>query len=62
MKPQLPMIRNAFYVRNTRKENLRCLDGLPQGADMDMYDYTFDEDGALKVIHKKVDPDKLKDQ
>lgn len=45
---------NAFYTRNTRKENLRCLDGLPQSADMDIYDYEFDEDGALMTIYKKV--------
>lgn len=45
---------NAFYTRNKRKENLGCLDGLPQNADMDMYDYEFDEDGALTTIYKKV--------
>ena len=49
----------AFYVRNTRKENLACLDGLPQGSDMNMYDYEFDEDGALTAIHKQVNPDEL---
>ena len=48
------VVHNAFYVRNTRQEKLSCLDGLPQGTDMDMYDYEFGEDGALKVIHKKV--------
>ncbi len=53
-RPRLPMIRNAFYTRNTRKENLACLYGLPQGADLDMYDFEFDEDGAIKAIHKKV--------
>ena len=49
----------AFYVRNTRKENLACLDGLPQGSDMNMYDYEFDKDGALTAIHKLVNPDEL---
>lgn len=49
-----PIIHNAFYTRNTRKENLSCLDGLPQGPDMDMYDYEFDKDGELIAIHKKV--------
>ncbi|MDE5830746.1 MAG: hypothetical protein K2H53_03610 [Clostridia bacterium] len=54
MKVKLPMIHNAFYVSNTRKENLKCLDGLLWGADMDMYDYEFDEDGALEAIHKRL--------
>lgn len=53
-KKTLPIIHNAFYVPNTRKEKLNCLDGLPQGLDMDMYDYDFDENGALTGIHKKV--------
>lgn len=54
MKVELPMFHNAFYVRNTRKEHLSCLDGLPQGSNMDFYDYEFDKDGAITVIHKKV--------
>ncbi len=54
MKRELPIIHNAFYVRNTRKENLKCLDGLPQNIDMDMYDFEFDEDGGIKAIQKNV--------
>ncbi len=52
-KGKYSIIHNAFYTRNTRKENLACLDGLPQGPDMDMYDYELDEEGALIKIHKK---------
>lgn len=52
-KGKYSIIHNAFYTRNTRKENLSCLDGLPQGSDMDMYDYEFDKDGGLIAIHKK---------
>lgn len=48
------IVHNAFYTRNERKESLKCLDGLPQSADMDMYDFEFDKDGALTAIHKKV--------
>ena len=59
MKVELPMFHNAFYVRNRRKEDLSCLDGLPQGTDMDLYDYEFDGDGGLEVIHKKVYSDNL---
>lgn len=62
MTVKLPMIHNAFYTRNTRRENLKCLDGLPQGPDMDMYDYEWNVDGGLKAIHKKVDPEKLERQ
>ena len=62
MERKLPTIRNAFYVRNTRKENLKCLDGLPQGCDMPRYDYEFDEDGALVSIHKLVNPDEITDK
>lgn len=49
-----PIIHNAFYTRNTRKENLSSLFGLSQGTDMDMYDYEFGKDGELIAIHKKV--------
>lgn len=48
------IVHNSFYLRNHRKENLANLFGIPQGTDMDMYDYEFDENGALKVIYKKV--------
>lgn len=48
------IVHNAFYTRNERKESLNCLDGLPQGADMDMYDFEFDKDGAIIAIHKKI--------
>ena len=54
MQKGLPIIHNSFYTRNTRKEKLHCLDGLPWNKDMDMYDYEFDENGALTVVHKKV--------
>lgn len=47
------IVHNAFYTRNEREESLNCLYGLPQGADMDMFDFEFDENGALIAIHKK---------
>lgn len=56
MKKTLPIVRNAFYVRNTRKENLKCLDGLPQSSEMDMYDFEFHENGEIKAVHKKIYP------
>ncbi len=45
------IIHNSFYLRNHRKENLASLFGMSQGSDMDMYDFDFDEKGALEVIH-----------
>lgn len=53
-KGRYSVIHNAFYTRNTRKENLKCLYGLPQNPDMDMYDFEFYEDGRLKTIIRKV--------
>lgn len=46
------VIHNQQPSRNHRKENLASLFGMSQGTDMDMYDYDFDENGALEVIHK----------
>lgn len=46
------IVHNAFYTRNERRESLNSLFGLSQGSDMDMYDFEFDKDGALLVIHK----------
>ncbi len=48
------LIHNAFYVRNTREENLNNLYGLPQSSDMDMWDYEFDEKGQLIKMHNKL--------
>lgn len=47
------IVHNAFFTRNERKESLSCLFGLSQGSDMNMYDYEFDKDGTLIVIHMK---------
>ena len=47
------IVHNAFYTRNERKESLSSLFGMSQGSDMDMYDFEFDKDGALLVIHQK---------
>ena len=44
-------IKNSFFVRNTRKEKLSTLFGMSQGTDMDMYDYEFNKEGELTVIH-----------
>ncbi len=46
------IVHNAFYTRNERKESLNNLFGMPQGSDMDMYDFEFDKDGSLLVIYK----------
>lgn len=45
------MHHNSFFVRNQRVENLGSLFGMNQGTDMDMYDYEFDKEGQLTVIH-----------
>lgn len=45
------IVHNAFYTRNERKESLSCLFGMLQGSDLDMYDFEFNEDGSLKIIH-----------
>lgn len=44
------VLHNSFYVPNQREENLNCLYGLPQGTDMDMFDYEFTPNGELKTI------------
>lgn len=49
------IVHNAFYTRNERKESLSSLFGMSQGSDMDMYDFEFDKDGSLLVIHKNDD-------
>lgn len=45
------VIHNSFYLPNHRKENLASLFEMSQGTDMNMYDFDFDENGALEVIH-----------
>lgn len=56
MEQTLSMVHNAFYVKNTREENLSSLYGLPQSSDMDMYDFEFHENGEIKAVHKKIYP------
>ena len=34
---------------------MSSLFGMSQGSDMDMYDFEFDKDGSLLVIHKNDD-------
>lgn len=49
------LIHNAFYLRNTRKENLNCLYGLPQSPDMEIWDqFEFDEKGQLIKMRNKL--------
>lgn len=50
---QKGIIHNSFFVRNQRVENLNSLFGLEQGTDMDMYDYEFDKEGKILVLHTK---------
>lgn len=47
------LIHNSFFVRNQRKENLSSLFGMDQGTDMDMYDYEFDKENQLTIIHSE---------
>ena len=49
------LIHNAFYLRNTRKEYLNCLYGLPQSPDMEIWDqFEFDEKGQLIKMRNKL--------
>lgn len=46
------IVHNAFYTREERKENVKCLLGIEHGTNVDMYDYEIGEEGELKVIYK----------
>ncbi len=48
---------NSFFTRNERVEHLSTTFGMSQGTDMDMYDYDFNKNGQIKVIHAEKDID-----
>lgn len=48
---------NSFFTRNERVERLSTTFGMSQGTDMDMYDYDFDKEQQIEVIHVKKDID-----
>lgn len=53
-KPIKGIQHNSFYVKNSHKEKLSSLWGMSWGTDMDVYDFEFYPNGALKVIHKNI--------
>lgn len=52
-KERKGLIHNSFFVRNQREEHLSSLFGMDQGTDMDMYDYEFDKENQLTIIHSE---------